>query len=209
MDEKILKGKKIAVLLETEYIAQEIEYYRQHFTALGAQVDLMSYLWGEKSKRFICDIDSPDRPIKDIHTIEVDIDVTNVKVDDYHAVLMAANYCSVRLREIPPMHSLGSCELTRTAPAVQFFGQAMKNKKIVKGALCHALWILTPLPELLKDRKVICHTVVLADICNAGALFTPSPEEVVVDDDLITARSAKNLIPYCDAIVKGIVEKNQ
>lgn len=208
MSGNVLTGKKIAVLLETEYIAFEIDYYKSHFEELGAQVELMSYLWGEKSKRFICDIDSPDRPIKDIHTIEVNIDVTQVNVEDYDAVLMAANYCAVRLREIPPMHSLGGCDLVRSAPAVQFFGAAMKNPNIVKGALCHGLWILTPMPELLKDRKVICHTVVLADICNAGACFVPAPEEVVVDDDLVTARSAKNLTAYCDAIVKRIVEKS-
>lgn len=206
--EQVLKGKKIAVLLETEYIADEIAYYQSHFAALGAQVDLMSYLWGEKSKRFVCDIDSPDRPVKDIHTIEVDIDVTEVSVDDYAAVLMAANYCAVRLREIPPMHSLGSCELTRMAPAVQFYGAAMSRPNIVKGALCHALWILTPLPELFQGRKVICHTVVLADICNAGATFVPAEEEVVVDDDLVTGRSAKNLVAYCDAIVETILAKN-
>jgi protease I len=131
-----------------------------------------------------------------------------VDPDDYDAVIMAANYCSVRLREIPPMGSLGSCDLTRTAPAVQFYGKAMKNKKIVKGAMCHALWILTPMPELLKGRRVICHTVILADVCNAGAVFVPDEKEVVVDDDLVTARSAANLKAYVDAIVKCMRERS-
>jgi protease I len=77
----------------------------------------------------------------------------------------------------------------------------MKNKKIVKGALCHALWLLTPVPELLKGRKVICHTVVLADVHNAGAVFVPDPSGVVVDDDLVTGRSSANLEDYADALV--------
>lgn len=205
MTKKILAGKKVAVLLETEYIPFEIDYYQKRFTELGAQVDLMSYLWGDSSRCFMCDIDSAEKMVKDIHTIEVDIDVTNVDVNDYHVVLMAANYCSVRLREIPPMYSLGSPEQVGTAPAVKFFHDAMINKKIIKGALCHALWILTPHPELLKGRKVICHTVVLADVINAGGVFVPSEEHVVIDDDLVTGRSAADLVPYVDAVVQRAI----
>jgi len=200
-----LNNKKIAVLLETEYIPTEMEYYKQYFSRLGAEVHFMSYLWGEAQKTFVCDIDSADKPIKDIHTMDVSIDVTTVDADDYDAVLMGANYCAVRLREIPPMGSFGSVEDLPSPPAVQFYAKAMANKKIVKGALCHALWILTPIPELLKGRKVTCHSVVLADIHNAGAIFEPS--YVCVDDDLVTARSAANVAEYCDAITESIIKK--
>jgi len=209
MAEKTLKGKKIAILVETEFIWEEIEYYRKYFTSLGAEVHFMAYLRGKKSMCFVNDVDSPDRTVASLHTIEVDICVTNVDPNDYDAVLMAANYCAVRLREIPPMHSHGSCPAVRTAPAVNFYANAMLNKNIVKGALCHALWILTPVPELLKGRKVICHTVVLADICNAGGVFVSVPAEVYVDDDLVTGRSAANLEAYCYLIVKTLLEKSQ
>ncbi len=209
MSTKPLEGKKIAVLVETEYIHDEIEYYKNHFPALGAEVHVMSYLWGDKSRRFVSDIDSADKPVKDIHTMVVDIDVTNVDPNDYDIVIMAANYCSVRLREIPPMGSHGSPELARTAPAVEFFRKAMLNTKIIKGALCHALWILTPNPELLKGRRVICHSVVLSDVVNAGGIFTSTPEEVVVDDDLVTGRSAKNLEAYFNAMVEQVVRRDQ
>lgn len=37
-----LAGKKVAVLLETEYIPGEIKYYRDLFAARGAEVHLMS-----------------------------------------------------------------------------------------------------------------------------------------------------------------------
>lgn len=75
------------------------------------------------------------------------------------------------------------------------------NPQIVKGALCHALWILTPLPELLKGRKVICHTVVLADVINAGGEYVPDPSHVVVDRDLVTGRSAADLELYGETLV--------
>lgn len=200
--DKPLTGKRIAVLVETEFIHDEIAYYLKHFPEKGAKVELLSYLWGEPKKEFICDIDSSTRMVRDIHTLTVDHCVTQANPNDYDIVIMAANYCAVRLREIPPMGSLGSEKEITVPPAVQFFAKAMENKNIVKGAMCHALWILTPRPDLLKDRKVICHTVVLADIVNAGATFVPSPDHVVIDDDLVTARSAADLEAYFKALVK-------
>lgn len=198
----------MAVLVETEYIAAEIEYYQREFSKLGAEVELLSYLWGAKSRQLVCDIDSPERPVKDIHTLVVDIDVADRDANDYDIVIVAANYCSVRLREIPPMGSLGSPDLLATPPAVDFLARAMLNKKIVKGALCHALWLLTPVPELLKGRKIICHTVVLADVHNAGAIFIPAAEKVVIDDDLVTGRSFADVEAYFQAIVQTAVNLN-
>ncbi|NES71662.1 MAG: intracellular protease/amidase, partial [Okeania sp. SIO2D1] len=72
----------------------------------------------------------------------------------------------------------------------------------------HGLWILTPCPEVLKGRRVICHTVVLADIHNAGAVYVPDPSHVVVDRDLVTARSAADIDVYFDAIVKKAIKKD-
>ena len=98
-------------------------------------------------------------------TLEVNIDFQNVNLEDYAAVIMAANYTSVRLRYFErPQGQPFSADMVRSAPAVQFFARAMANPRIIKGALCHGLWILTPNPELLKGRKVICHEVMLADI---------------------------------------------
>ena len=194
-----LKGKKVAVLVETEYIPEEIECYKNRFPVLGAEVDFLSYLWGEESRTLVSDVDHPS---KQVHTMVVNKDVANYDPNDYDIVLMAANYCAVRLREIPPMGSLGSPKELENPPAVQFYKKAMANKCIIKGALCHGLWILTPCPEVLRERKVICHTVVLADIVNAGATFVPDQSHVVVDDDLVTARSAADLEHYFNRIVK-------
>jgi protease I len=199
MTDKILQDKKVAVLVETEYIPMEIEHYLKRFPLLGASVDLMTYLWGKKERVLVSDVTEPGEVSQNLCVTK---DVGDYDANDYDIVIMVANYCAVRLREIPPMGSLGSPELTKTAPAVAFFAEAMKNKKIIKAAMCHALWILTPFPDLLKGRKVICHTVVLADIHNAGAIFVPDKKEYVVDDDLVTARSAANLNEYFDAIVE-------
>lgn len=199
--EKLLKGKRVALLVETEYIYDEINFYKSKVEELGGHLDILSYLWGDESKTFVNDCDSWETPITNMHTLTVNKCVTQVKASNYNIVLCAANYVAVRLREIPPMHSLGSPKEVNSNPAVQFYAEAMENKKIVKGALCHALWLLTPNPQLLKDRKVICHTVVLADVINAGATFVPADTHVVIDHDLVTGRSFKDVEAYWNAIV--------
>ncbi len=196
-----LGGKKIAVLVESEFIPEEIEAYQKRFSELKATVHLMSRLWGNPSVRFFSDEDTGNTP----RTIEVNVDFQNVDVNDYAAVIMCANYTSVRLRYFqPPQGEPISAEQVRTSPAVQFYARAMANPKIIKGALCHGLWIVTPMPELLKGRRVICHEVVLADIINAGAVYEPSPSGVVVDNDLVTGRSKHEVEPFIDAITEQI-----
>jgi protease I len=208
MMEQSLVGKRVAVLVETEFIPMEIDCYRTRFPKLGAQVDLLTYLWGKPERELVPDIDSPDKPIRDLGLLKVNKDVGKANPDDYDIVIMVANYCAVRLREILPMGSLGSPEEVATPPAVRFFARAMENKRIVKGAMCHALWILTPRPDLLKGRKVICHTVVLADVINAGGIYAPGASHVVVDDDLVTARSAADLDAYFHTLVETTVQRS-
>lgn len=202
---KTLLNKKVAVLVETEYIPMEVKYYHDYFSAQGATVDFITHLWGEKEKVLVADVTEPN-VMPECMTVSKDFSDCNA--DDYSIILIAANYVACRLREIPPMFSLGSIDKLDTPPAVQFISQAMKNKKIVKGALCHALWLLTPVPSLLKGRKVICHTVVLADIHNAGAIFVPDESHVVVDHDLVTGRSAADLKLYTEKIEKTYLKLN-
>lgn len=201
---KPLAGQKIAILVESEYIPHEIKRYRERFTELGATVHLMSRLWEQPSATFINDVD-PLTSDRSIYELKVNIDFQKVDVNDYAAVLMAANYCSVRLRYFQPSEGAAvKPGQVKTAPAVEFFARAMANKSIVKGALCHGLWILTPMPELLKGRKVICHEVVLADVVNAGAIYEASPTKVVVDKDLVTGYSAHEVELYIDTIADQI-----
>lgn len=195
--EKILTGKKVAVLVETEYIPEEINFYQTFFTKYGAQVDFLTYLWGKPERVLVSDVDSESKALE---KMLVKKEIADANPNDYAIVLCAANYVACRLREIPPMGSLADATLVRSPAAVRFMASAMMNPKIVKGALCHALWLLTPVPELLKGRKVICHTVVLADIINAGAVYVPDPSHVVVDNDLVTARSAGDLELYGETL---------
>lgn len=204
--EKILTGKKVAVLVETEYIPSEIKFYQEFFTKYGAKVDLMTYLWGKTERVIVSDVDNET---KSLEKMTIKKEIAQANPNEYAIVLCAANYVACRLREIPPMGSLGDASLIRSPSAVRFMASAMMNPNIVKGALCHALWLLTPTPELLKNRKVICHTVVLADVLNAGAIYIPDESHVVIDKDLVTARSASDLEIYGKAIIDTYINLNK
>jgi protease I len=60
--EQPLSGKRVAVLVETEFIPAEIDCYQTRFPALGAQVDLLTYLWGSPQRELISDIEAHQRP---------------------------------------------------------------------------------------------------------------------------------------------------
>jgi protease I len=225
MDTDRLKGKKVAVIVEHKFIPEEFEAYRSCFALLGMTVDFFSRIWyGDytpdnphwRPATFYSDVDPSDNqpwqsPV--IMTLNDENDISNIKLDDHAAVIMAANYISVRLRYTDRSDFSSAREFVQSAPVSQFFASAMKRKEIIKGALCHGLWILTPYPELLNGRNVTCHTVVMADIvnCNANIMFETNaegrrePQKVVVDDDLVTGFSKHEVIPFIQAIARQIL----
>nr|VFK34454.1 MAG: Putative intracellular protease/amidase [Candidatus Kentron sp. MB]VFK76764.1 MAG: Putative intracellular protease/amidase [Candidatus Kentron sp. MB] len=205
MAAKSLSGKKIAVLVESEFVPSEIRTYQERFASYGAEVHLMSRLWGNKKLTFISDVQEAG---KTPETLDVEIDFTQVDMDDYAAVIMAANYTSVRLRWIDdvdvgngPVHG----DSGRRSPAVQFFYRAMMNPKIVKGFPCHGLWILSPIPEMLAGRRVTCNRVMLGDVRNAGGIYIEAENGVVVDADMVTNDSASHSAELVDAICDQII----
>lgn len=223
--DKPLLGKRIAVIVENKFIPEEIQAYRTGFGMLGASVDVISRIWygdykpGHPAWRtpvFYGDVDPLDQQpwqSPEILTVEDHADVSAVRLEDYAAVIMAANYPSVRLR-YPDAALDDPRALVQSPPMVRFFAEAMARSNVVKGALCHGLWILTPNPHLLKGRKVTCHTVVMADILNCGAQieFAPgedgkkAPAKVSVDGDLVTGFSKHEVMPFIEAIVDRILQ---
>lgn len=212
MADSVLAGKLIAVLVESQYIAHEIRTYQDRFASYGASVELVSRLWGNPSIAFVSEVEEAGRTPE---TLEVRTDFASVNPKDCAAIIMAANYPSVRLRWFePPAGQAITAEMRRSAPAVGFFHRAMQDRSIVKGAPCHGLWLLTPVPDILSGRRVTCNPVVLADVVNTGATFVPPPaggpwdRHIVVDDDLITSTSAHSVEIvelFVDAIKDRIV----
>jgi len=97
-----LGGEKVAVLVESEYIPYEIRAYREQFAALGAEVHFIARLWGQPKQTFVSDVDTPlgtlEETQKKLEWMDVDIDLTKTDPSRYDAVIMCANYTSVRSR---------------------------------------------------------------------------------------------------------------
>lgn len=205
-----LDNARVAVIVEHKFIPEEIEAYRSGFGLLGAQVDFISRIWyGDykpESVTFYSDVDPLDSaPWESPHRLDVRRDITTVREDEYDAVIMAANYTSIRLRyaDLPEdLSQFNAREQVRAAPVPRFFAQAMGNDRIVKGALCHGLWLLTPYPELLRGRRVICNQVVMADILNCEAEVVMNADRVLTDGNLVTAYSKHEVVPFIAAIAQ-------
>jgi protease I len=205
-----LADARVAVLVESQYIPAEIQAYQRHFDAFGVRVDLISRLWGQPQQIFVSEVEEAGCTPE---TLAVSIAIEDFfdrgdrppsqSLRDYAAVIMAANYTSVRLRYYAPPDD------RRSTPAVRLFAEAMADPQLIKGALCHGLWILTPRPELLAGRRVICHEVVEADVANAGAEIIASRSNIVVDGDLVTGKSYREAGALADAIAECILALRQ
>ena len=208
-----IDGAKICVFVENKFIPEEIAAYLNGFPLLGAQVEFVSRIWyGDykpASATFYSDVDPlDDSPWSTPQKLEVKRDVSQIRLADYSAVIMSANYTSVRLRypgELPQDPAqFDPRKFVRSAPVVSFFAEAMQSRKVVKGLLCHGLWVLTPNPKLLSERKVICNSVVMSDVLNCGAQILLTPDRVVKDGDLVTGFSKHEVLPFISAIAEQI-----
>ena len=98
-----LSGKKIAVVLESKFIPDEIAAYLTGFAVLGAEVELVSRIWyGDHkpaSAPFYSDTDPMDDPpwaSPQRHDVKRDVSQVDAELDRYAAIIMSANYTSVR-----------------------------------------------------------------------------------------------------------------
>jgi protease I len=183
----MLKGKKVAILLEGDYYEPEIWYYKFRFAEEGIDVHFLTRLWGCTSLSF---------KGHEYH-IPMDCNESFENMDDatlksFSAVIVPAGMVADRLRYTEDVDKL--------PPAVEFMKRAFAQKSIIKGIICHGMWLLAPAPELVKGRRVVVHNNLLGDAKNMGAVYVN--EDVVVDGDLVTGRSGG----HCNVFAKKIIE---
>lgn len=183
----MLTGRKIGILLENRFIDQEIVYYAHRFDEEGATTVFLTRLWGQPELRF-----------KGMELgMEVTVHESLEEMDDrelatYSAIIVPAGMVADMLRYAETPGDL--------APAVQFMKRAMANKAIIKGAICHALWIFDPIPEVIRGRKVTCHNNLIGSVRNTGANYVD--QDIVIDDDLITARTGDLFADFARTIAE-------
>ena len=98
-----LDGKKIGIVVEHKFIPEEIAAYQTGFSLLGAQVEFISRIYYGDSRPdqsiFNSDVDPLDqKPWATPQECYVRKDISKVNLEEYAALLMCANYPSVRLR---------------------------------------------------------------------------------------------------------------
>ncbi len=69
----------------------------------------------------------------------------------------------------------------------------------IVASICHGPWVLIS-ARILRGRKITCVAAIKDDVMNAGAEYFD--EEVVVDRNIVTSRTPRDLAAWSRAIVK-------
>ena len=188
-----LTGQKIAILMESDFYEDEIFYYKHRFPEEGLETHFLTRLWGQ------------DRITFHGHEYKVPFEVSESfegmsddELRSYAAIIVPSAIVSDRLRY--------SEDVNKLAPATEFMKRAFAEKSIIKGIICHGMWLISPVPELVRGRPVVAHNNLIGDVRNMGAVYTD--QDVVVDDDLVTARTGGHCHLFARAIIDLIVERS-
>jgi protease I len=182
-----LEGKKIAVLLESDFYEKEIFYYEHRFPEEGVELHFLTRLWGQPFITFKGH--EQHYPFECRESFENMDDAT---LRSYSAIIVPSGIVSDRLRYTE--------DPKKVPPATEFLKRAFAEPSIVKGIICHGMWLVAPAPELIKGRRVTVHNNLIGDAKAYGAIY--SDEDVVVDGDLVTARTGG----HCHLFARRIID---
>ena len=179
-----IEGKKVAVLIESDFYEPEIHYYERRFPEEGAEIHFLTRMWGQERLTFTGH--EYKEPFEATESFE------GVDPGDYDAVIVPSGMVSDRLRWTE--------DLSKLPPATEFLQKAFADPNVVKGIICHGMWLVAPAPELVRGRRVVAHNNLHGDVVNMGATYVD--EDVVVDGDLVTGRSGG----HCHLFARRIID---
>lgn len=178
---------KIGILIESDYYENEIFYYQFRFKEAGYEVHFLSRLWGNPGITFQGhEFRAP------FYCSESFENISDEALNEYAAIIVPAGMVSDRLRYTEDVKKL--------PPACDFLKRVFKHKDIVKGIICHGLWLMSPISELVKGRRMTVHNNLLGDANNYGVKYVD--EDVVVDGDLVSARTGGHCYLLAQEILK-------
>jgi protease I len=182
-----LQGRKIGVLVESDYFEPEIWYYQRRFPEEGAEVHFLTRLWGQEQLTFTGhEWRVPFECGESFEGMDDD------ELRSYDAVIVPSGMVADRLRYTE--------DVAKVPPATEFMKRAFAERGVLKGIICHGMWLVAPVPELVRGRRVVAHNNLLGDVRNMGAVYVD--EDVVVDGDLVTARTGG----HCHLFARRIIE---
>lgn len=175
-----VNGKKVAILTENGFEETELTGPKKAMEVAGIKVDIVSPQ-KEKVKAWAHDHWSIELP--------VNVNLANADVEDYDALVIPGGVMNPDLMRM-------------NQDCVQFAKNFMETGKPV-AAICHGPQLLIE-TGLLKGRKMTSYSAIKTDLKNAGADWRD--KEVVVDNNLITSRSPKDLEAFNKKLLEQIKE---
>ena len=179
-------SKKIGILIESDFYENEIFYYQYRFKEEGWDLHFMTRLWGQEQITFHGH--EYKVPFTCEHSFE---DMSDEELSTFDAIIVPSGMVSDRLRYTEDVNAI--------PPATIFLRRVFDNPKILKGIICHGLWLVAPDTDLVKDRPLVCHNNLISDAKAYGAKYTD--QDVVVDGDLVTGRSGGHAHLFAKKII--------
>ncbi len=173
---KELQGRKIAILAADGVEKVELEQPRAALEEAGAQVELLSLKAGE--------IQARNHDLEPAGTFPVDRAVSDASVGDFDGLVL-------------PGGTVNPDKLRMNESAVSFVREFVGSGKPV-AAICHGPVTLVE-AGVAAGRTLTSYPSIRTDLRNAGANVVD--EEVVVDGNLISSRSPRDLPAFCATIV--------
>ncbi|MDH6138636.1 protease I [Kitasatospora sp. GP30] len=183
-----LNGQKIAVLMESDFYEPEILYYQRRFAEEGAEVHFLTRLWG--SERLVFRGHEHRMPFEVSESFE---DLDEYALKEFAALIVPSGIVADRLRYTEDVNQL--------PPAAALLRRAFADPAIIKGIICHGMWLAAPIPAVIRGRRAVVHNNLLGDLRNMGGVYVD--EDVVVDEDLVTARTGN----HCHLFARQIIEE--
>ncbi|TQF04892.1 thiamine biosynthesis protein ThiJ [Kitasatospora acidiphila] len=183
-----LNGQKIAVLMESDFYEPEILYYQRRFAEEGAEVHFLTRLWG--SERLVFRGHEHRMPFEVSESFE---DLDEYALKEFAALIVPSGIVADRLRYTEDVNQL--------PPAAALLRRAFADPAIIKGIICHGMWLAAPIPAVIRGRRAVVHNNLLGDLRNMGGVYVD--EDVVVDEDLVTARTGN----HCHVFARQIIEE--
>ena len=117
--------------------------------------------------------------------------MSDEELNSYSAIIVPAGMVSDRLRYTE--------DVEKIPPATEFLKRAFAQKNIIKGIICHGLWLAAPAPELVRGRRMVMHNNLIGDARNMGVIYVN--EDQVTDGDLVSARTGGHCHLFARAII--------
>jgi protease I len=184
-----IAGKKIGILLESDYLEPEIAHYAACFPAAGAELHFLTRLWGQPSLRFT----GRESRRHHFEVRESFEGMSPAELRTFAALIVPAGMVADHLRYTE--------DTSRPPPATLFLERAFAEKTIYKALLCHALYLVEPAPHLVQGRRLTTHDNLIAQARQMGATYLD--QDLVVDDDLITARTGR----HCPQLTSALIDR--